>query len=288
MLRPDALDRPCVASADALLALFQTVRLSPAQRRIARTVLDRLDEAAFLSSTELAELAGVSQPSVTRFAVAVGFSGFQELREALRRILMGGGATMRPQRSELQDAIADEAAHVAGLGRLVGEGQAVPLLARQLVVSQPLVVLGLRASAALAQYFGYFAQRLCPEVRLVLDGGTALDVIHQAEAAGASWLLAFVLPRYPVDSVQALRFARSLGMRTAVVADTMLLPFGDSVDVPLAAPVGSRLVFDSYAAPTALAMALLHEMANALPDRTQARLEAYEQMAEEQGLFFAE
>ena len=46
-------------------------------------------DSAFLSSVALARRAGVSQPSVTRFAAALGFSGYPALREALRMIALG-------------------------------------------------------------------------------------------------------------------------------------------------------------------------------------------------------
>ncbi|WP_374935876.1 MurR/RpiR family transcriptional regulator, partial [Streptomyces sp. SM14] len=82
-----------------LLALFEGHRLTPTQRRIAHCMVRQGAEAPFLSSVELAGLAGVSQPSVTRFAVALGFDGYpalrRRLREALRRPV--GSATSPPR-----------------------------------------------------------------------------------------------------------------------------------------------------------------------------------------------
>jgi len=63
------------APASQLRTLFDRPRLSPGQRRIAQYLIEHITEAAFLSITDLAERVGVSQPSVTRFAAAVGFSG---------------------------------------------------------------------------------------------------------------------------------------------------------------------------------------------------------------------
>jgi hypothetical protein len=72
----------------ALLTLIGGRRLSPAQRRIAQYLLDHMPGSAFLSSVALAQRAGVSQPTVTRFAAALGFSGYPALREALRIIAL--------------------------------------------------------------------------------------------------------------------------------------------------------------------------------------------------------
>src|ERR1700679_1884885 len=82
--------------ADALLTLMDGGRLSPAQRRIAQYLLDHMPDSAFLSSVVLARRAGVSQPSVTRFAAALGFSGYPAFRDALRAIALDapGAATL--------------------------------------------------------------------------------------------------------------------------------------------------------------------------------------------------
>src|SRR5258707_14897176 len=69
-----------------LLKLFEAHRLTPTQRRIAHCLVRRAEDAPFLSSVEEAELAGVSQPSVTRFAVALGFDGYPALRKHLREV----------------------------------------------------------------------------------------------------------------------------------------------------------------------------------------------------------
>lgn len=76
--------------AEGLDRLLDGRRLSPAQRRIAHYLAEHLHEAIFLSSVELAERAGVSQPSVTRFAIALGFAGFPDLRHALRPLVLNG------------------------------------------------------------------------------------------------------------------------------------------------------------------------------------------------------
>lgn len=260
--------------------LLEGRRLSPVQRRIAHYLSEHLDEAIFLSSVELAERAGVSQPSVTRFAMVLGFAGYPELRQALRPLVLGGSAEA-PQESLLRGAIDREIRNLA----LVRERlTAFPLkeLGEQLAATEPLPVLGLRVSCGLATTFAYYARRIHPDVRLLTHGGSELvDGLHAARRAGAEWLVAVVLPRYPREAVQGLEYAEKLGFRVACITDKSDFP----AEVVLDAPVGDRLVFDSHAAPLALAMALVEAMADAAPLRTQARLDEYERMTDETGTF---
>ncbi|MFG1949106.1 MurR/RpiR family transcriptional regulator [Nonomuraea sp. NPDC048826] len=255
-------------------------RLSPVQRRIAHYLSENLEEAIFLSSVELADRAGVSQPSVTRFATVLGFAGYPELRQALRPLVLGGPPEEQ-QESLIKGAIDRE---IRNLTAVRDRLPSLPLkeLGECLAAAEPLPVLGLRVSAGLATTFAYYTRRIHPDVRLLAHGGSELiDGLHTARRAGAEWLVAVVLPRYPVEVMNALEYAGKLGYRVAAICDRPDFP----AEVVLDAPVGDRLVFDSHAAPLALAMALVEAMADAAPLRTQARLEEYERMTDETGTF---
>ncbi|MFG3496557.1 MurR/RpiR family transcriptional regulator [Streptomyces sp. NPDC047928] len=276
---------------DRVLALFGGHRLSPAQRRIAQYMVDHLTEAAFLSITDLAERVGVSQPSVTRFATSLGYSGFPALREALQPIALSavaGSPDSREEirRNELQAAIDAEIDNLETLRRVLADPGQVLEVGRLLADSVPLTVLGLRISVSLAEYFAYAARRIHPDVRLVTRGGSvAYDALLQSREAGGSWVLAFAMPRHANETLAAVRAARRTGLRVALITDLTFGPLVDEVDVSLTAPTGSRLVFDSYAAPGVMSAAVLQAMADANPERTQTRLEGYEQIAEEHDFF---
>src|SRR5690349_18277280 len=70
---------------DDIYDRLRNARLSPAQRRIARYIVDHRDAAAFLSSESIARQVGVSQPSVSRFAAALGYTRFSDFKRALQK-----------------------------------------------------------------------------------------------------------------------------------------------------------------------------------------------------------
>ncbi|MDN3027382.1 MurR/RpiR family transcriptional regulator [Streptomyces sp. S.PB5] len=274
-----------------LRTLFDRPRLSPGQRRIAQYLIEHITEAAFLSITDLAERAGVSQPSVTRFAAAVGFSGYPALREKLQSIalstLAGGPAAAEEMRgNELQAAVDAEIENLENLRRDFFDPDQVIDIGRKLSESTPLTVLGVRISVSLAEYFAYAARRIHPDVRLVtLGGSVAYDALLQSREAGGTWVLAFSMPRHAQETLTAVQVARSAGLKVALITDLALGPVADEADVVFATGTGSRLVFDSYAAPGVMAAALLQAMTDADPERTQARLEEYEQISEQHQFF---
>jgi DNA-binding MurR/RpiR family transcriptional regulator len=269
--------------------LFDGPRLSPGQRRIAQYLIEHITEAAFLSITELADRVGVSQPSVTRFAAAVGFSGYPALRERLQSIALStlaGGPGEENRANELQAAVDAEIENLENLRRDFADPDQIIRVGRELSRSTPLTVLGLRISESLAEYFGYAARRIHPDVRLVTRGGSvAYDALLQCREAGGTWVLAFAMPRHSQETLQAVRVARGAGLKVALVTDLALGPVADEADVTFATGTGSRLVFDSYAAPGVMAAALLQAMTDADPERTQARLEKYEQLSDQHHFF---
>jgi len=268
-------------AADWLLDLAQRHRLSPTQRQIVQRMLGMFPNVAFLSTVEIAEQTGVSQPTVARLATALGFAGFPEFRAALREVVLASPPAERtPERHDSSVlAVDQERANLENLQRVL-DGDRMAEAVRLLAATSPLGVVGLRASAALAQYFSYFARRVLPAVHTLTDAGSIDDAVLQLYEQGATALLVFAMPRYPADTVAAIRLARRLGLATVVVADTALLSFAQDADVLLVVPVGTGLTFDSHAAVVVLAISLLDAIAGTDPQRTQQRLEAHEALVE--------
>ncbi|MET9962600.1 MurR/RpiR family transcriptional regulator [Streptomyces sp. NPDC006326] len=270
-----------------LQQLFEGHRLTPTQRRIAHCMVRGAADVPFLSSVELAELAGVSQPSVTRFAVALGFDGYPALRRHLREVAPAerAEAVREDAYNEYQQAVQGEIENLRQLSVLLADPAPVEEAGRLLAGSTPLPVLGLRAASSQARGFAYFAAKVHPDVRLLDEGGSMLaDRIDAVVGAGASALLCFALPRHPREVVDALEQARGAGLTVVTVADSAFAPVARHSDLLIPAPVGTGLAFDTACAPMLLGRVLLEAMADALPD-AQARLEAFDARAAARGLF---
>ncbi|MFJ6757670.1 MULTISPECIES: MurR/RpiR family transcriptional regulator [unclassified Streptomyces] len=273
--------------ATRLQKLFEGHRLTPTQRRIAHCMVRGAADVPFLSSVELAELAGVSQPSVTRFAVALGFDGYPALRRHLREVAPAERAEAAQEDSynEYQQAVLGEIENLRQLAEMLADPAPVEEAGRLLAASAPLPVLGLRAASSQARGFAYFAAKVHPDVRLLDEGGSMLaDRIDAAAGAGASALLCFALPRHPREVAEALEHGRAAGLTVVTVADSAFAPVARHSDLLIPAPVGTGLAFDTACAPMLLGRVLLEAMADALPD-AQARLEAFDARAAARGLF---
>jgi DNA-binding MurR/RpiR family transcriptional regulator len=268
--------------------LFEGLRLTPVQRRIAAHIVEQGTQAAFASSVELAEQVGVSQPSVTRLATALGYQGFGEMQREIQALVLEQMLSSRdaPDQNKMQRAVQHA---IDGLQRLqlqLADLSSVQSAAQALAQTPVLPVFGSRTAAPLARQFEFFASKIHPNVRL-LSGSRSelLDQLGQAAELGAKAMLAIALPRYPQELIELLRGAERDGIAVVLVSDSGLSAAAELADTVLLAPVSSDLVFDSGVAPMQLLTVLLEALADATPSRTRRRLERFETLAAEQRYF---
>ena len=250
--------------------LLKGKRLTPVHRRVARLLMSQGAEIGYMSSLELAKLADVSQPSMSRFAVALGFAGFSEMRDHFRAITKQQAATDSPigaTDNKYLAALAAESGNLAALAQTFADEAHVQMLGKLLADSRPLPVLGLRASAGFAHQFAYFAAKVHPDVRALTVGGSLVeDQLEQARDAGARSVLAYAMPLYPRETLRALKYAKELGMTVVAIADSSFQYRNGFVDHTLGGNLYSGLVFDSYAAIAVLTALLLDAFCDAIPD----------------------
>lgn len=82
-----------------------------------------------------------------------------------------------------------------------------------------------------------------------------------------------------------MRVTRGAGLKVTLITDLALGPLADEADVAFATGAGSRLAFDSYAAPGVMCAALLQAMTDPERSRSRSRLDEYEQVAEQHQFF---
>lgn len=264
-------------------------RLSPAQRRIARFIIDHRESAAFLTSESIARQVGVSQPSVSRFAAALGYARFSDFKRALQkwsRLEAMASAAPSDSISPLMEAITAEAANLQWLGQSATVGDQIERVGAALMSSPRLLVIGLRISRSFAQHFAYLGAKVHPNLSVIDRGDTeAKERLAKAVSEGATWCLAFILPRYPREACDLVRYAREIGLRVAVLSDESFATVGHEADELITVRLGSGLLFDTSAAMNIASSALLHAMADSDPSRSQEGLERFERHAVDLAVF---
>jgi DNA-binding MurR/RpiR family transcriptional regulator len=262
------------------------VRLTPAQRRVLGALIEHAADAPFLSARELAELAGVSQPSVTRLALVLGFDGYAALRGQLRA--PAAPEVTGPGPSRWRRHLDAEADRLRRLADLLPDDATWAEIGAAAAASHPLVIVGLRASRYLASYAAYLARKVHPHVVEVTSGGPdAVDAVVAARADGATTAVVVCMPRYPAATVELAALMDRLGYRQVLVADESVpVLAGVRPAWRLAVPVGSDLTFDSHPGAVVTIGLLLEAVCDAGPAATEARLERLDVAAARSGTYW--
>lgn len=260
--------------------------LSPAECRIADTVLASPDLMVGFTATELADRAGVSKPTVTRFVSKLGLNGFQEFRERARQ------AHRVPRGSPL-DLLARELDVTEGdLGTLITETLAgdVDNLQRtyldldegkvdgvvELLVRAPRVVFAdFRKQHALAAYSGALFNAVRSDVRVLPVAGTSpADGLLDLDARDLVVMFPFRRPQRDHDLLS--RAVVDVGATLVTIGDRYPNPATERADVHFECASDGVGVFDSLVAPMSLINLLFTATVNRLGAPAQRRLATLE------------
>ncbi len=62
-------------------------KMSKGQKLLATYITDNYDKAVFLTAAKMGEIVGVSESTVVRFAMSLGYKGYPEFQDALEELV---------------------------------------------------------------------------------------------------------------------------------------------------------------------------------------------------------
>ena len=238
-------------------------RLSKSHRRIAEYILQHYDKAVFMTAAKLGEMVNVSESTVVRFAVALGYEGYPELQQALQELVRH--RLTATQRFEMSSDISQEEVLSTVLkadmqnirSTIDGIDNAAFLRAVQVISgARRIYILGLRSAAQLAQFAGYYLHYIFDDVRVVAAGSTdVFEAISRIEASDV--LLGISFPRYSSRTIEAMSFARSRHAQVIGLTDGPMSPLHEVADICLSMRTDMASFVDSMAAPMSVINALI-------------------------------
>ncbi|HJC39993.1 MAG TPA: MurR/RpiR family transcriptional regulator, partial [Candidatus Intestinimonas pullistercoris] len=118
-------------------------------------------------------------------------------------------------------------------------------------------ILGLRSSAALADFLGFYFQMIFDNVQVVHTSSSG-EIFEQLLRVGPEdVVIGLSFPRYSSRTVQALRFARDRGAGVVALTDSETSPLAETATELLLAQSDMASFVDSLVAPLSLVNALI-------------------------------
>ena len=255
---------------DILLMLQQKgASLSKGQRKIAKYITEFYDKAAFMTAGKLGKTVGVSESTVVRFAVELGYEGYPQMQKAMQGMVLNRLTSVQ-RMGVASDRIGDQ-----DLVSMVLQSDAEKLRQTSEVLSREdfhsaveailkaknIYILGVRSVSALANFLGYYLNFMFSNVHIITASGESEMFEKLVSVNEEDVVIAFSFPRYSRATAKGVQYCRTTGASVVGLTDSRFSPLGQSCDHVLVAKSDMLSLVDSLVAPLSVVNALIVALA---------------------------
>ena len=250
-----------------IFSLLQTraPTFSKGQRLISKYILESYDKAAFMTANRLGRTVGVSESTVVRFAVELGYDGYPSMQKAMQEMVLNRLTSV--QRIEVtNDRLGDQdvlsMVLQSDMEKLRQTGETIDradftAAVDAILNARRVFILGVRSAAPLANFLGYYLNYMLSNVQAVTTSGAGEMFERIVGVNSGDAVIAISFPRYSTATVKGAQYCRSTGATVIGLTDTKLSPLGEHSDHVLVAKSDMVSLVDSLVAPLSVINALI-------------------------------
>lgn len=256
---------------DDIFAVLQSRAhsLSKGQRLIAKYITEAYDKAAFMTASKLGKIVGVSESTVVRFAVELGYDGYPSMQKAMQEMVLNrltsvqriGVANDRIGNQDvLSMVLQSDADKLRQTGELIDRDD-FRAAVKAILNAKNIYILGVRSAAALAGFMGYYLNFMFSNVHMVTSSGDSEMFEKLVNVSADDAVIAFSFPRYSALIAKGAQYCRTTGASVIGLTDSRLSPLGQASDYVLVAKSDMVSLVDSLVAPLSVVNALIVALA---------------------------
>lgn len=267
--------------------------LSKGQKLIAKYILEHYDKAAFMTAAKLGSKISVSESTVVRFANKLGYEGYRELQNDLQEHIKNKLTTLQRINLDENKYVINEDSiskimerDMENIKKTIGEldiesfRKAVDLVLK----SKNVYIIGLRSSAFLAGYLGFYLNFYLESVKVLTYGPN--DIFEQMlKLSPDDTLIVITYPRYTKRITDVLDFAKEKSVPIITMTDSWLSPAASIADITLIANSDMLSFVDSLVAPMSLINSFIIALGNEKNNDLNKYLENLEYVWKKYGVY---
>lgn len=238
---------------------------SKGQKLIANYILENYDKAAFMTASKLGKVVQVSESTVVRFAMELGYDGYPSMQRALQELIRGRLTSVQRMQAtgtaELEGAGLMTSVLQRDMARLrqaieQADGAEFERAVDTVVSARRIYIVGFRSSSFLAGYLNFYYRLIFNNVTLV-QGGAAGTFDQMFRVGKGDVVIVISFPRYSELAIKTLQFAHDRGAAIVGVTDSEVSPICRLSDTALLVRNEMISFVDSLAAPMSMINALI-------------------------------
>ncbi len=252
-----------------LLALVKNKmpELSKGQKRIASFLIENYGEAVYLTAAKLGAITGVSESTVVRFAIELGFDGYPKLQNSLAELVKTKLTASERMKVAYQQMINNNNNILKSV--LHRDAERIQATLQNISVedfdnavnyilnAKNVYIIGGRSSGALSYFLTFYLNLMINNVKDVSRGSVAETFEEIFRVNENDLVIGISFPRYSNRTVKSMEYAHNKGAKTIAITDSKKSPLVGNADVALIARSDMVSFVDSLVAPLSLINAIL-------------------------------
>ena len=259
---------------------------SKGQKLIAAYILEHYEKAAYLTASKMGAIVGVSESTVVRFAIELGYEGYPDFQQSLQEIIRNRLTSF--QRIEVTNSLIGDGnvldkvllSDAEKLRRTMEEidHKMFEEAIDRIVSAKNIYIIGVRSSSSLAGFLNFNFRMIFDNVKFV-QTTSGSEMFEQIMRIGeGDVMIAISFPRYSKRIIHAVEYARSKNADVVALTDSKLSPIARYANQLLIAQSDMASFVDSLVAPLSIINAIIVAVSRKKQDELTERLRALEEV----------
>ena len=263
--------------------------MSKGQKLLTNYITDNYDKAAFLTAAKLGKTVGVSESTVVRFAMFLGYKGYPEFQKALEETVRNKLNSVQrmevtygriEKNAVLSSVLSSDADKIRETMDNIDEAvfdQAVDTI----ISARRIYVVGIRSCAPLASFLSFYLNLMFDNVILIQTNSSSEIFEQMVHMNSEDVVIGISFPRYSMRTLKAMEFANNRCAKVITLTDSVHSPMNLYSSCNLIASSDMASIVDSLVAPLSVINALIVALCMKKQDEVSTTLETLEDIWDE-------
>ena len=260
-------------------------KMSKGQKAISAFIYDHYDQAVFMTAAKLGDTVGVSESTVVRYAMFIGYNGYPEFQRDLEDWVQNkinsvqkiGAKYGRSTQSEILTSVLQ-----AEMEKLQDTIERIDPTAFETAVdiileAKTVYVMGVRSCEPLAEFLNFYLNMIRGNVTLLKTTSISETFEQMIRIGEQDAMIGISFPRYSMRTLKAMEFANDRNAKVITITDSVHSPMNLYSSCNLLARSDMVSIVDSLVAPLSVINALVVAMCLKRPEEVKKSLKNLEE-----------
>lgn len=261
-------------------------KMSKSHKKIAEFIKENYNQAVFMTAAKIGNMLSISESTVVRFALALGFRGYPDfqkelaewVKDELNTVSKMGAKYGKSSQSEIINSVLRADIERIGHTMEMVDVAAFEAAADSIIEAKTVYVVGLRTCEPLADFLSFYLNMIRGNVVLLRTTSASEMFEQMIRIDETDVLIGISFPRYSMRTLKAMEFANDRNAKVIAITDSIHSPMNLYSSCNLFAKSDTISIVDSLVAPLSLINALVVALCLKCPNEVKKNLSDLEQV----------